>query len=201
MKFARAFLIFCYGLFTIAAQTLLFREFLTAFEGNDISVGLFFASWLFWIGLGATIAYRPSKITGWLLENIDLLFLAYIPAFVLELILIIQARQIAGVSSYTLLSIRTMVFLSLLVNAPVSIITGIFFPLACRWIEQDSLLPVSNVYILEAAGSFLGGIGTTILLGLRRKFHNHFLSAGIYYFFCCIYCQHKGQKQNLFFLL
>jgi len=166
MKFARCFLIFCYGLFTIAAQALLFREFITAFEGNDISVGLFFASWLFWIGAGAIIAYRPSKITAWLLENIDLLFFAYIPAFILELILIIQARQIAGVSSYALLSIRTMVFLSILVNAPVSIITGIFFPLACRWIKRDSLFPVSNVYILEAAGSFLGGIGTTILLGL-----------------------------------
>ena len=164
MKSARAFLIFCYGLFTIAAQTLLFREFITAFEGNDISVGLFFASWLFWIGLGAIIAYRPSKITAWLLENIDLLFLAYIPAFVLELILIVQTRQIAGVGSYTLLSIRQMVFLSLLVNTPVSIITGILFPLACRWIERDSLLAVSNVYILEAAGSFLGGIGTTVLL-------------------------------------
>jgi spermidine synthase len=166
MKFARCFLIFCYGLFTIAAQALLFREFLTAFEGNDISVGLFFASWLFWIGAGAMIAYRPSKITAWLLENIDFLFFAYIPAFAIELILIIQARQIAGVSSYALLSIRTMVFLSILVNAPVSIITGIFFPLACRWIKQDSLLPVSSVYILEAAGSFLGGIGTTILLSL-----------------------------------
>ena len=164
MKFARAFLIFCYGLFTIAAQTLLFREFITAFEGNDISVGLFFASWLFWIGLGATVAYRPSKITAWLLENIDLLFLAYIPAFVLELILIIQARQIAGISSYTSLSIYQMVLLSLLVNVPVSLITGIFFPLACRWIQQDSLLAVSSVYILEAAGSFLGGIGTTVLL-------------------------------------
>jgi spermidine synthase len=166
MKFARCFLIFCYGLFTIAAQTLLFREFITAFEGNDISVGLFFASWLFWIGLGAIVTYHPSKITGRLLENIDLLFLIYIPAFVLELILIVQGRQIAGVSSYTLLSIRQMVFLSLLVNAPVSIITGILFPLACRWVKQDSLFPVSNVYILEAAGSFLGGIGTTILLGL-----------------------------------
>ena len=166
MKFARGFLIFCYGLFTIAAQSLLFREFITAFEGNDISVGLFFASWLFWIGLGAMLVYRPSKITGRLLENIDLLFLIYIPAFVLELILIVQGRQIAGVGSYTLLSIRQMVFLSLLVNAPVSVITGIFFPLACRWIERDSLFPVSNVYILEAAGAFLGGIGTTILLSL-----------------------------------
>jgi spermidine synthase len=166
MKFARGFLIFCYGLFTIAAQALLFREFITTFEGNDISVGLFFASWFFWIGLGAIVAYRPLKITAGLLKKIDLLFFAYIPAFVLELVLIIQARQIAGVSSYALWSICQMVFLSLLVNAPVSIITGMLFPLACRWIEQDSLLPVSSVYIFEAAGSFFGGIVATILLGL-----------------------------------
>ena len=166
MKFARAFLIFCYGLFTIAAQTLLFREFITTFQGNDISVGLFFASWLFWIGLGAMLAYRPSKITGRLLKRIDLLFLIYIPAYVLELILIVQVRQIAGVSSYTMLSIRQMLFSSLLVNAPVSIITGIFFPLACRWIQNSSRFPVSSVYIIEAAGAFLGGIAATVLLAI-----------------------------------
>ncbi len=166
MKFARSFLIFCYGLFTIASQTLLFREFITTFQGSDISVGLFFASWFFWIGLGALVAYRSSKIITWLIENIDLLFFAYIPAFILELFLIIQARHIASVSSYTSLSTGQMVALSLLVNAPVSIITGLFFPLACRWIQSSSRFPVSSVYIIEAAGAFLGGIGATVLLGI-----------------------------------
>jgi hypothetical protein len=37
---ARSLLIFSYGLFTITAQALLFREFITTFEGNDISVGI-----------------------------------------------------------------------------------------------------------------------------------------------------------------
>ncbi len=36
MKFARALLIVAYGLFTIGVQTLLFREFITAFEGTEI---------------------------------------------------------------------------------------------------------------------------------------------------------------------
>jgi predicted membrane-bound spermidine synthase len=166
MKFARGFLIFCYGLFTIAAQTLLFREFITTFQGSDISVGLFFASWFFWIGLGAAFASRSCKITDSLQKNIDLLFFAYIPAFVLELFLIVQARHIASVSSYTLLSIRQMIFLSLLVNSPISIITGLFFPLACRWIQSSSRFPVSNVYIIEAAGAFLGGIAATVLLAV-----------------------------------
>jgi len=166
MRFARRLLIFCYGLFTIAAQTLLFREFITTFEGNDISVGFFFASWFVWVGLGAALIYRAEAFAEKLLKNIELLFLAYLPAFALQLILIIQAREIVGIESYALLPIRTILLLSIVVNAPVSIITGILFPLACRWSRQDQKLPVSRVYITEAAGSFLGGLGVTVLLAL-----------------------------------
>ena len=166
MKLARGLLIFSYGLFTIAAQALLFREFITTFEGNDISVGIFFASWFLWVGLGAILVYRAQAIAEKLLGNIEFLLLLFLPAFILELILIIQARQIAGVESYVLLPIRTILLLSIVVNAPVSLITGMFFPVACRWVREDGGLAVSRVYIIEAAGSFLGGLGVTILLGL-----------------------------------
>lgn len=166
MRFARRLLIFSYGLFTIASQTLLFREFITTFEGNDISVGIFFGSWFLWVGLGAILVYRAQSIAEKLLKNIEFLLLLFLPAFILELILIIQARQLAGVESYALLPIRTILFLSIVVNAPVSLITGMFFPVACRWVRQDQGLAVSRVYIIEAAGSFLGGLGVTVLLGV-----------------------------------
>ncbi|MHC4657658.1 MAG: 4Fe-4S binding protein [Planctomycetota bacterium] len=166
MRFARRLLIFSFGLFTIAAQTLLFREFITTFEGNDISVGIFFGSWFLWVGLGALLVYRAKTFAEKLLTNIELLFLSYLPAFVLQVILIIQARELAGVESYELLPIRTILLLSILLNAPVSIITGMLFPVACRWVRQDNQLAVSRVYIFEAAGSFVGGLGVTILLGI-----------------------------------
>lgn len=175
MKFARYLLIFSYGLFTIAAQTLLFREFITAFEGNDISVGLFFASWFLWVGLGAVLIYRAERIAEKLLKNIELLFLAYLPAFILELVLIIQARQLLGIESYTLLPIRTILFLSILVNAPLSIITGMLFPILCRWLGSNQKLPVSRVYILEAVGSFTGGLGVTVLLAIGISLAKIFL--------------------------
>ncbi len=164
MKFVRSLLIFSYGLFTIAAQSLLFREFLTTFEGNDISVGIFFASWFLWVGLGAIIVNKIPAVAQKLLENIEFLFLSYLPAFILELILIIQARELAGIESYTLLPISTIVLLSMLVNAPVSIVTGMLFPIACRWIKTEHKQPVSRVYLIEAVGSFLGGLGVTVLL-------------------------------------
>ncbi|MHC4338390.1 MAG: spermine/spermidine synthase domain-containing protein, partial [Planctomycetota bacterium] len=153
-------------LFTIAAQTLLFREFITTFEGNDIAVGIFFGSWFLWVGIGAIFVYRAKTFAEKLVQAIEFLFLAYIPAFILELVLIIQARELAGVESYALLPIRTILLLSIVVNAPVSVITGMLFPTACRWVQQDQELAVSRVYILEAAGSFFGGLGTTVLLWL-----------------------------------
>ncbi|MHC4574416.1 MAG: 4Fe-4S binding protein [Planctomycetota bacterium] len=174
MRFARGLLIFSYGLFSIAAQTLLFREFITTFEGNDITVGIFFGSWFLWVGLGATLVYRTSSFAEKLLRHIELLFLGYLPAFVLQVILIIQARELAGVEAYALLPVRTILLLSILLNAPVSIITGMLFPVACRWVRQEQALPISRVYILESAGSFAGGLGATVLLAFGVS------SAGIF---------------------
>jgi len=173
-------MIFSYGLFTIAAQTLLFREFITTFEGNDISVGIFFGSWLLWVGLSASVVYRTKTLAQKLLENIHFLFLAYLPAFVLQFILTVQARELAGMESYALPTVTALLLLAVLVNAPISIITGMLFVAACRWFRQtDALpcdymphhkqhrhLPVSRVYILEAAGSFAAGVGTTVLLAV-----------------------------------
>ena len=166
MRFGRGFVLFSYGLFTIAAQSLFFREFVTTFEGNDITVGLFFASWFLWIGMGAWLIYKSKNFPNRLLQHIEILFLFYIPAFILQFFLIVRAREIAGIASYQLLSIRSIVLLSMLVNAPVSLITGMFFPLACRWVEQEHRFPVSYVYIIEAAGSLFGGLGATILLAI-----------------------------------
>jgi spermidine synthase len=167
MRFARGLLIVAYGLFTIAAQTLLFREFVTAFEGNDINVGVFFGSWFLWVGLGAMLVRRWGRLAQALLRHVELLFLIYIPALAIQLLLIVQVRGLAGLASYDLMSVQAIVFWSLVVNAPVSLVTGLLFPLACRWVEQTQGFPVSRVYVLEAVGSFLGGIAVTVLLALH----------------------------------
>ncbi len=164
MRFARGVLIFSCGLFTIGAQTLLFREFTAAFEGNDISVGVFFAAWFFWIGLGALLIRRWNRLADTLLRHVESLFLLYVPAFVGQLLLISQVRDLAGVASYDLMSVPTIILWAMIVNAPVSFVTGALFPLACRWFEQTDSFPISRVYILEALGSFAGGLAVTALL-------------------------------------
>src|SRR5512136_2489840 len=99
MRFARGLLIFSYGLFTIGAQTLLFREFITAFEGNDISVGVFFGAWFLWVGLGALLIRHWNRLADLLLDHVESLFLLYLPAFVGQFLLILQVRESAGIAS------------------------------------------------------------------------------------------------------
>ncbi len=48
--------VFSIGFFALAAQTLLFRDFLVAFEGTELAIGAFFSSWLIWLSLGAACA-------------------------------------------------------------------------------------------------------------------------------------------------
>jgi predicted membrane-bound spermidine synthase/Na+-translocating ferredoxin:NAD+ oxidoreductase RnfG subunit len=164
MRLTRGLLIFSYGLFTIGAQTLLFREFVTAFEGNDISVGIFFGAWFLWVGLGAVLIRRWSRLADWLQQQVELLFLLYIPAFLAQLLLTVQVRELAGVTSYDLMSVQAIVLWAMVVNAPVSLVTGALFPVACRWIERTDTFPISHVYVLEAVGSFAGGLAVTALL-------------------------------------
>ena len=62
MKQLRSVLILGLGFFALVAQTLHFRDFLTAFEGNELGVGSFFGSWLLWVGLGAAIGRVASLL-------------------------------------------------------------------------------------------------------------------------------------------
>ncbi len=98
------------------------------------------------------------------MRHVESLFLLYVPAFVGQLLLIVQVRELAGVASYDLMSVQTVILWAMVVNAPVSFVTGALFPLACRWIEQTDSFPISRVYILEALGSFAGGLAVTALL-------------------------------------
>jgi len=164
MRLLRGLLILSYGLFTIGAQTVLFREFVTAFEGNDISVGIFFGSWFLWVGLGAVLVGRTGRLAEVLSRHTELLFLAYLPALIVQWVMIVRVRELAGVASYDLMSVQAIVLWAIVVNAPVSLITGVLFPVACRWIEKTNTFPVSRVYVLEAVGSFAGGLVVTVLL-------------------------------------
>ena len=157
-------ILFSIGFFPLVAQALLFRGFLAQFEGHEFAVGCFFGSWLIWLGAGGLLVLLAGSRFGRLLPHVPLLVLIYLPACALQYYLLMNARQLAGVQPYEFFPLGKVLVFSLLGNAPLSLVTGFLFTLACSWTSTRQGLPLARVYALEALGSFAGGIAATIML-------------------------------------
>ncbi len=162
--FARHGLVFAVGFFGLAAQTLLFRDSFTVYDGNELGIAAFFCSWLLWVGLGALVARLPGRVPSWAVAHFECLPLLYLPAYVLQTGLIDHARTLAGVTAYELFPFARIFPVSIVTNAPVGFLSGLLFALACKWFSTQTWLPVARVYITEAAGAFVGGVLVTLLL-------------------------------------
>ncbi|MCF7790716.1 MAG: 4Fe-4S binding protein [Victivallales bacterium] len=152
------------GFFPILSQTLLFRCFLSAFNGNELSIGFFFFSWLLWICAGAWLAKR--KISAVLFKFYPYLLLLYIPGFIIQFTAFLNTQFITGTGFFETVSIYKVLIFVLFFNAPVSFLTGFLFVSAVNWIKYytPDFVPVIKVYICEAVGSFTGALAVTVLL-------------------------------------
>ena len=172
-------LFFTTGMFTLAAQALLFREYLVSFNGNELGIALFFGFWLLWIAIGSLIALIIDRRFG--TARLFLPAAAIYPVLTaVQFTLIVTIRLIAGIESFELFPLRHLFILTFLANAPVSFLTGFIFPSGCSF--AASIEKASNsishgnqakkapgqlaaiIYALEALGGFAGGIVVTILL-------------------------------------
>ena len=158
---ARFSVIAALGFYALVAQTLLFRDFFLAFESNEIAIGAFFASWLGWIGAGAFGGRFETCLHRWLAQHLPAAALLYVPAFFVQQMLVTHARAMAGLESYDVFPLLPMLGMAFVVNAPVSLLTGFLFTLACRWAEQRAEIPAARVYVLETLGSCAGGLFVT----------------------------------------
>lgn len=143
------------GALSLAAQTVLLREALVAVEGSELIVGVFLASWLVWVAVGA-------RLSAWLPPQPRAVALAYYPAIAAQLLGVHALRALAGVGPAEVLPLVTASGWLLVLSAPVSLVTGGLFPLLAR--DRDA----SATYAWEALGSFVGGAALTgiVLLGL-----------------------------------
>lgn len=168
-RIAWVLVVFSFGLFSISAQALLFREFVSSLEGHDIAVGLFLAFWLTWVAIGAGTWRLLNRLTTrWLGQDwvVGLCVLMYIPASAIELLLMLSVRELAGIKAYALIGLGRLLFWTFIVCGPVSLVTGLVFPMLCRWVARQGRWPITAVYVLESAGSLVGGALTTVLLAV-----------------------------------
>lgn len=148
-------------------QIVYLREFLMVFHGNELSIGLILAAWLFWVGMGSRWGYRvverardPLRLLGW---N-SLALLLWLPVTVP---LIRSVRHWFGALPGAHLSISDMLAACLVLMAPVCLLFGVQFVLLARlWREREGRGDTSaagKTYITEAGGTILGGMVFTFV--------------------------------------
>jgi hypothetical protein len=50
------------GFSAVIGQIVLMRELIVVFSGNEISLGIMLASWLFWTAIGSYASYKSSTV-------------------------------------------------------------------------------------------------------------------------------------------
>lgn len=166
------------GFSAMAGQIVLMRELLVVFYGNELSLGITLASWLFWMALGS---WGIGKwIVGRISQRLVVLSLGQITLAFLLPISVLAARLIPLWFNYLpgeIIGVLPMSLATFLLLAPICTLGGFLFVLGCEAykIRSDAAAPIrvkaSNgasqigyVYILEAIGASIGGLITSLFL-------------------------------------
>ncbi|MGD0038334.1 MAG: hypothetical protein ABSC53_13695 [Bacteroidota bacterium] len=149
------------GFGSILSQILLVREFLVSFYGNELSIGIIFACWLVWIGLGSAFGNIVVKHN----QNVSRLFLVIIaitPLATFTQILAVKfVRAFLHTTTGEFLSMLDLLGFSFVVLSTGCFLWGLLFTLGAKslTLEKDELwLGVNKAYILESLGSVVGGL-------------------------------------------
>ncbi|OGW82144.1 MAG: hypothetical protein A3G33_10460 [Omnitrophica bacterium RIFCSPLOWO2_12_FULL_44_17] len=153
-----------YGFFGILSQLIIFRELSVLFYGNELFLGTFLSSWLFWIGSGSLFVkrlfkkeLRPKKYFSYGFLVISFLF----P----NTILIIRISKNLFPFGEFIGPVGTIVY-TFAVMSCLCFIVGSQFSLACAvtFNRTKKETSIGQVYLYEALGAAIGGTLFTYLL-------------------------------------
>ena len=155
------------GITSFIAQVVLIRELLITFFGNELSLGIILASWLFLTAVGS-MAFRKlspklKNLNTTLVSLLILLSLA-LPA---QILIARSMKNILGTIAGEIISFPAMAIYSLLTLAPACLIIGFLFALASEIYskgQKEKTKPITKVYIADAIGDTTAGLLFTFLL-------------------------------------
>jgi spermidine synthase len=176
------FLGFLAGFFSLSAQSLLFREHLLAYSGNEIGIAVFLSAWMLWGAAGGLLGRlgpaakqvaafgrrcRPLVGRGGAVEaGLCWLLPAYPVALVGQLLLFWSMRRLAGVEAVEPLPLPALVAWTALLSAPVSLVTGFLFTRVAQAraaaVREGAWATSTCLYGVEALGGLGGGLLSTV---------------------------------------
>ncbi|MDZ7291185.1 MAG: fused MFS/spermidine synthase [candidate division KSB1 bacterium] len=145
------------GFTAIITQTILLREFLSVFAGNELVIGIVLANWMILTGVGSFLGKFAGHWSRRMIVLIVLLFLIAVLPITTVFLLYYLRNLFFPVG--TMIGIMESLYSSFLLMMPYCLTAGFLFTLVAQLVSEWSRSNlISAVYLLEAAGSILGGL-------------------------------------------
>ncbi len=156
------------GFSAVIGQIVLMRELIVVFNGNEISVGITLATWLLWTAAGSSLASRFVLIK----TNARRAVAALECLLGLSLLPTIWSVRASKTFSQTvpgeLAGPVPMLLTSFICLSVFCVLSGCLFVVVIRLYRHECSVSTSvassSAYLLEAAGSALGGIVASVVL-------------------------------------
>ena len=162
---------FSLGFTSMATQLILIREFLSVFNGNELTIGIVLANWMLLTALGALMNQKttnPAGLKGIMTALFVLPVVPFISLFLLSWLrnIVLPVGSMAGIG-------QIMIGTAFLM-APFCILSGWLFSAISFYLSHSlKQNAVSLTYGMETLGSIAGGIlCSMILVSLFEPFQN-----------------------------
>jgi spermidine synthase len=156
------------GFSAVIGQIVLLRELIVVFNGNEMSLGIMLAAWLFWTAVGTSLSSRFKlgiKEARRAVALLECLLAVSLPVTIWALR---ASKTIFQIVPGELVGPVPMLLSTLACLSLFCAVSGALFVAATRMFEQDctvsSRLAVSSAYLFDALGSGLGGIVAGLVL-------------------------------------
>ncbi len=156
------------GFSAVIGQIVLMRELIVVFNGNEISLGIMLATWLFWTAAGSSLSSSlalGANNARRAVAALECLLAASLPPTIWALR---ASKTIFQTVPGELVGPLPMLLASLACLSLFCLVSGALFVVAARMAEAECAVSAraaaSSAYMLEAVGSGLGGIVASMVL-------------------------------------
>ncbi len=156
------------GFTSVIAQIVLMRELIVVFYGSEISLGIMLAGWLLWTAIGSSVSGRISarwRDSRKLVASLQVHIAGVLP---LTILAVRASRQVFQSIPGEMLGPAPMFLTSFATLSVFCLLSGGLFAAGSRLCADEARSSTASaaslVYVLEAAGSGLGGILASLVL-------------------------------------
>ena len=164
-RFAKGSLRFAFllmGFSFSVMQTLMARELLVSYAGNELSIGLVLGSWLILEAVGSGLLGRLARKVRAGASSYATLQVALSLLLPLSVYAAFTVRYIVGITPGEGMGLVPTFYSAFLVLLPLGLVDGAMFTFGCQAYARETSA-IGHVYILEAIGGIVGGVVFTYL--------------------------------------